>query len=46
VLTLADAGVLELTGYEADELSAPVDQIEVYGRVLARERTGAAFSRD
>src|SRR6516162_3857190 len=45
VLTLAEAGILDLTVDGADEVDANLDLIKGYGRALVREKIVAASSR-
>src|SRR6516164_8734640 len=45
LLTLAEAGILELTVDGADEVDANLDLIKGYGRALVREKIVAASSR-
>jgi ribose 5-phosphate isomerase A len=45
LLTLADAGILELTVDGADEVDPHLDLIKGYGRALVREKIVAASSR-
>ncbi|HMF12661.1 MAG TPA: ribose-5-phosphate isomerase RpiA [Gemmataceae bacterium] len=45
LLTLAEAGVLDLTVDGADEVDANLDLIKGYGRALVREKIVAASSR-
>jgi ribose 5-phosphate isomerase A len=45
LLTLAEAGMLELTVDGADEVDANLDLIKGYGRALVREKVVAASSR-
>jgi ribose 5-phosphate isomerase A len=45
LLTLAEAGVLELTVDGADEVAPNLDLIKGYGRALVREKVVAASSR-
>jgi ribose 5-phosphate isomerase A len=45
LLTLAEAGILDLTVDGADEVDASLDLIKGYGRALVREKVVAASSR-
>src|SRR6516162_1801617 len=45
LLTLAEAGVLDMTVDGADEVDANLDLIKGYGRALVREKIVAASSR-
>jgi ribose 5-phosphate isomerase A len=45
LLTLAEAGILDLTVDGADEVDATLDLIKGYGRALVREKIVAASSR-